>query len=557
MKIHLNIYIVLLCTLFSLAACSDKEIDIKGLNIDKEEVVLGENGGTEMVQINSESEWVAASSQPWLRISPANGIGETPCTIVVDSSLVSDMREANIVLKSTNGVSKVIKVKQFGYKKLIQLNAAEVKIANSAKYGENYFDVSVTTNVLFDVVIPTGSNWVSFDRKQLDVDLNRGDRPRTVKFRFNWNSNTQPAEREMNVMFKSVGITPAVETALKVVQSASPLIEDSRAGDSLAVVIINERINAWVKFDTSKPMNHWEYVRLWEKGDKWKGQTIAPEMIGRIRSVQFYLFGTKEDVPNEVSKLKYAELISFFGNENKMLRNINLGNAFNDLKYLRILEVASYGLVSLPDGLKNLKQLEELYLSNNNFNEIPDILTPANFPNLKVLSLATNTRKSIRDFSVDSPVGDGLYLNLSGNTDHMNQFKRLLSWSNLRSLSLGVNYIEGSLPSSDDLLASGFPTYTAQEVMANDTLATAKDWLIGQPKVLPNARELRLNLNMLTGSIPNWILHHPNLYLFDPFTLIFNQEIGFNSKGEKARFDNVPVSWEYYYEKYPLRKPTN
>ncbi|MGL4519036.1 MAG: BACON domain-containing protein [Phocaeicola sp.] len=557
MKKTWNIYIALLCTLFSLAACSEKEAGLVGLSVDKEEVTLGENGGTENLQITSDLEWVASTSAPWVRLSPANGIGSTECTIVVDSSLVNDIREANIVLNTTTGAGKIIKVKQFGYDKVIQISTEEVKVESTGKFGERYFDVSITTNVLFDIDIEENSSWVSFDKKQLEIDLDRGDRPRTVKFRFDWNMNTDPAERIADVLFKSKEIEDAVESTLKVVQGAAPLIEDSRAGDSLAILIINERINCWSPIDTSEPMGNWGNVTLWERGDKWKGEAIKPEMIGRVRSVQYYLFQTKEDVPSEVSKLKYAEFISFYGNANKMYLDIELGDAFNNLEYLRALELSAYGLVTLPEGLANLKQLEQLHLGSNNFNEIPAVLTPENFPNLTVLSLTTSRRTDKTDLSSDSPIGNGLYLSLSTNNDHLNQFKRLLAWDNLISLSLGLNYIEGQLPSSDDLLSSGFPTYSSEEVMANDTLATASEWLIGQPKILPNIKEFRLNLNMLTGNIPNWILHHPNLYMHDPFTLIFNQENGFDTTGKAARFDNVPANWDYYYEKYPLRKPTN
>ncbi|MGL5979665.1 MAG: BACON domain-containing protein [Phocaeicola sp.] len=554
MKKYLNISIALLCVLFSLAACSEKEAALVGLSVDKEEITLGENGGVDNLHITSDLAWVASTDKPWARLSPANGVGSTECTIVVDSSLVSDIREAKIVVRTTAGTGKVIKVKQIGYEKVIQISTEEVKVESTGKFGERFFDVSITTNVPFDIDIEEASSWVHFDRKQLDVDLDKGDRPRTVKFRFDWNMNTDPIERIADLLFKSTKPDAPVTSTLKVVQNAAPLIEDNRAGDSLAILTINERINCWSIIDPSEAMGNWENVTLWEKGDKWKGEPIGEEMIGRVRSVQFYLFQTKEDVPSEVSKLKYAEFISFYGNANKMHLNIELGDAFNELKKLRILELTAYGLISLPDGLANLEQLEELHLGSNNFDEIPSVLTPDNFPSLKVLSLATCRRTDRSDLSVDSPIGNGLYLSLSKNPDHMDQFKRLLAWDALHSLSLGVNYLEGHLPTSEDLLDSGFPTYTRKEVMANDTLATAESWLVDQPKVLPNATELRLQLNMLTGDLPDWILHHPNLYLYDPFTLIFNQEDGFDTDGKKARFDNVPASWDYYYEKYPLRK---
>lgn len=551
MKKTWNIFIALLCSILSFSACSEKEDAIVGLSVDKTEVTLGEDGGSEELHITSDQEWVSSASQPWLRLSPANGVGSTECTIVVDSSLVSNIREANIVINTPTGAGKVIKVIQTGYDKVISVSTQEVKVESSGKFGERYFDVSITTNVLFDISID--KEWVSYDQKQLDINLDRGDRPRTLKFRFNWNMNVNPEERVADVLFKAKEAQYDVKTIMTVTQEAAPLIEDNRAGDSLALVMINERIETFTQYDTSERIDTWSGVTVWEKGDKWKDTVIPEEMVGRVRSASFYMFKTKESVPNEVSKLKYAEFISFYGNANIQLLDIELGDVFSDLKWLRSLQVEAYGLSSIPASLTKLTQLEELYLGINNFSKVPDILTPANFPNLRKLSLSTCRRLSFTDLGSNDPIGNGLYLSISKNTDDMNQLKRLLSWEKLESLAIGVNYLEGELP---DMLNDGLPTYTMEEVLANDTLATAKDWLVGQPKVLPNARELRLNLNMFTGKIPDWILYHPYLLYFDPFTLIYNQE-GFNSDNVKAGFDNVPASWDYYYDLYPLRKPTN
>ena len=143
----------------------------------------------------------------------------------------------------------------------------------------------------------------------------------------------------------------------------------------------------------------------------------------------------------------------------------------------------------------------------------------------------------------------GLYLNISSIESDKQNFINLLSWDKLELLRLSNNYIEGSLPDLAD-----YPVkYTMEDIIAsNDSLPT---YLIGTPKVLPNMYALGLNLNMLTGELPDWLLYHPNLWMWNPFTLIFTQE-GINTDGKRARFDNEPTSFEYYYELYPFRRPT-
>ena len=72
---------VLLCAGLFTSCKDDNETYIKGLSIDKTEIVIGEDGGSEKLTIQSESEWTAVSDQPWVMITPANGIGSSECVI--------------------------------------------------------------------------------------------------------------------------------------------------------------------------------------------------------------------------------------------------------------------------------------------------------------------------------------------------------------------------------------------------------------------------------------------------------------------------------------------
>ena len=286
-------------------------------------------------------------------------------------------------------------------------------------------------------------------------------------------------------------------------------------------------------------------VKLWERTDK----DVTPEMIGRVRSAEFFIYETDDELPAEISKLKYIETLYFSGNINKDRKDLHIGSCLNDLKHLKYLTVTGHGLVELPSELADIKTLEYLNISGNNFVEIPAILNPTDMPSLKHLDFSLNKRNTFDDDKA-LVVADkmGLYMNISRDHNDARRLLELLSWENLETLRLGNNYIEGELPDLND-----FPVkYTAEEVNANDTLPSI---LIGMPKILPNAKTFSINLNRLTGNIPDWILYHPNLWLWDPYTLIFSQDLGMNTDGVRVRFDNVPSSWEYYYEQYPLRRP--
>lgn len=73
--------------------------------------------------------------------------------------------------------------------------------------------------------------------------------------------------------------------------------------------------------------------------------------------------------------------------------------------------------------------------------------------------------------------------------------------------------------------------------------------LIGKPKVMPNLKFFGINLNVLEGELPEWILYHPHLMEWDPETIVFNQSGDINNfEGKRPGFTNVPENMNYYYE---------
>ena len=71
------------------------------------------------------------------------------------------------------------------------------------------------------------------------------------------------------------------------------------------------------------------------------------------------------------------------------------------------------------------------------------------------------------------------------------------------------------------------------------------------PRVLPKTRYLSINLNFLTGKLPNWVLFHPYFAAWYPEIGFFiQQERGKNSAGELVGFSNIDADnfdFTYYY----------
>ena len=548
MKFIRNISLVLSLCAFVLSACSDDaETMSNDLSVDKNDVFFAADGGDEVIVVASGSQWVASSSQPWLKLSPANGVGVTDCELTVDPSLIHDVRSANIRITNELGITRTISVSQFGFDKTILIDEPTVNIESYKSSRERYFETTITTNVLFNIELPQDCDWITFDKTQLEDFELKHARPQSLKVRFNWSMNPDATERTAQVKLIPTdgSVSLSQEAVLNVSQKAASLIEDSRAGDSLAIIIAGNKLNTYSEFDVTESISNWAQVTLWERRD----EGVTPEMIGRVRSVRFYLIDTDESLPTELGKIKYLETLSVFSNVNSHIRNIDIGDAINDLKYLKHLELFSYGLISIPEDLAKLTQLESIHLGSNNFSSIPSVITAANFPNLTSLNLSGCRRSSyINNLNTSKTDDMGLYMNIDHIHTDMMKFKELLSWEKLEVLRLSSNYIEGTLPDMND-----YPVkYTEEDIIAsNDSLPAI---LIGTPKILPNIQYLGINYNMLTGDIPFWILYHPNFWMWDPFTLIFGQE-GYNSDGVRARFSNEPLNWEYYYELYPFRRP--
>ena len=532
--------------------CATDTTTIHGFEADTTSIDAKASGGKYNVAIRSDKEWTAVVDAPWVMVSPANGRGEVRCEVRIDSTLINDARTTEIRFSSGGSLLQSVSVNQEGYARAITPNDSEVSVSASATRDARHFEVEVSANVEFvvDAEYEGTDSWLTVENYTLNLD--RGARPRTTTLGISWKMNHAPEERIATLHLRSKDGKPLESPATIVVrQMAAPLIEDNRQGDSLAVIAIYEKLECWSEgaISTTEGMHRWECVRLWEATDP---TLPSKEAVGRVRDIELSYFDTYEGIPYEIKYLKYLETISLYGNVNTMIKSIDLGEEICTLEYLKALRVAAFGLASLPESFKNLGDtLEDLDLNSNNFDGIPEVLTQENFPHLKTLNLTANRRTVISDLRNAKSSTDGI--GIHHNTAEDNALERLFLWENLEELALSYDYFEGSIPDFK-VGEKGVRAYEAADfVERGDTLAWAVER--GLPRVMPNMRSLRLNLNFLSGELPEWLLYHPRLMEWSAESLIYvQQENGVDSNGNRVGFSNEPTSREYYFQAYPLMR---
>ena len=620
------------------ASCSDSDdVDIPGgLAIDKEQIEIAAEGGSEQLAIAASQNWVANVDEPWLMLTPANGVGSTTATVVVDSTLMNGRRTTDIAFIGDNGQRRTVTIKQFGYGKQIDIKEPTVEIENSESYDKRAFESLISANVECKI----GKIEYSFEGDMTDAEkaeneseregwllnskdedkltgtnlgivLDRKARPRSVKFKFRWAMNVVPAVRVAKVHLVPVKAEdelvdadgkPIDDVILTVRQKAAPKIEDNRAGDSLSVIMINQKLGSIATFDSSDNMRNWSGVTLWEATDDFV--KTHPEALGRVRSVKFSMFNLKsgETLPKEVGNLKFLESFSVAANENNQIREVNLGDEICSLKYLKNLTVQAYGLTQLPANFVKLgKSLESLNLVSNNFNKLSDItniVNEKNFPKLRnlilyaqrrtdvVINIASLGEMNASGVYVYNNYPIGLYGKVNAGTADRQALLKLLTWDKLNTLELSYCFLEGELPTDDEMTEALEAAGKATRYSKSDFSTNKKDyldklvgdtckWLLSGwdnpvtckhkdgsvvsedvyplqvPRVLPNCRQLSLNLNFFTGKVPNWILFHPHLVEWNAPTMVFNQQPkGKNSDGAAVGFSNMTedsYSYDYYY----------
>ena len=494
--INAGIIAVVLAMTLLMGACKEDDEDVNpGFSVNETAFSFSENGGAGELKVTAGQEWTAATNAEWCMVTPANGNSDAVCEIRVDSSYLYEAREAVVTFYSGTKTQEV-KIGQFGYKKEIRLSDSVVEIPDYAAWGETYFDLTITSNVEYEIVIPENRKWLSCKQP----DFTAVSIPRPLKVRFKYENNVKPEEKIAEVELRAKGghagdVKPVV---LTVRQKAAPFIQKgTRRGDSLALIALARGINCYVNWDLSRSMTTWEDVETEEITYKDRNGNDSTDL--RVTGVRFFLMAIRTTLPFEVTYLTECKTLIFSGNENGFQMRIDLGPEVTTLPKLKSLAFQGFGICSLPEEITQMESLEELDLPGNTFVDIPmDIIS--RIPNLSYLGMSGNRRiDAVLDLSNEKRDSIGLGGTLP---------EELFKLKKLKYLSLSYNYFEGSVPD-----------IPLEEVADFEYLG--------------------LNLNRLTGKIPNWILKHPNLGCWVPYILVFNQE-GKDSKGKAAGFDNEP-----------------
>ena len=545
MKIYYRIFIVAAAIAAMFACQSEQPVEFA---VDSTEIAIGPDGGVRTVKVSAAQKWVATTAAPWITISPANGVGSVDCKVMIDSALIG-AREAVVRISSVDGeFRKDFNVKQDGYAYELTLDNREVEIPSYEDLDKRFFQVKVKSNFDFNVEVPEAITWIEMEKADYSFD-ERVARPRFVTLKFSYDINSKEEGHKTEIKFHPVNsnLQIANNQTLSVSQNPAETIEIGVKGDSLAVIAIGRTLGMLSSWDTSERLENWPGITVWKTKD---------ERNGRVRSAQFTMFKTTEPIPFQVRYLTEAEELYFYGNSNTfLLGDLDCGSHICELTQLRKLTIGAYGISDLHPDIVNLKNLEYLNLESNNFQTVPELINPDSFPKLTALILNACTRYSITDLFNDTRT------NVGGFVDEPGFPVRLLMWDQLDTLRLSANYLQGNLPSDEEMAEiiaqhKGKVEYwrttdrnVADSVAVDNRFFDENDI----PKVLPETDFMAINLNRLYGKLPDWLLYHPKLDQWYPDILVWSQE-GRAKDGNMAGFSNAPTNMNYYYDVFVNKK---
>ena len=504
-------------------SCNDKDdpIIMTGLTLSEETLNVSADGGKYTIVLNAGQDWVVSSDKEWCMVNPANGYGSTICEIHIDSSYLYKERTANLTFRGSNS-SRNLTVNQLGYEKVIKLGKKVIEVKDFNEYDKMFEDLKVTSNIKYDIEIeyedPNRKDWIKVKHEDLKVS----SKPLTSTVRINYEMYAESdKDRIATLIFRQRevenGETP-VETRLKFLQKKAQEIIPSREGDSLALLAVARIMQCAVNWDTSLPLIHWNNIETEEiEYINHEGKKVDELRVVGLRLTQF---NTNKSIPYQIRKLDQLRTLIFTGNYNSAGKDIVLEDDVTYLPKLKALGLLGYGISKLPERMKEMKNLEELELSGNNLTEIPmDIILALDKMKLQYINMSNNRRRDVYGKLYENAERKDT-LGLHGEIP-----AELFTLKNVKYLSLSYNYFEGSIP---DMGYDASEYDTEQKKVENNP-------------VMPQIENLSLNLNFLTGRLPDWILYHKHLRCWDPYTLIFNQyEKGKDSFGAKVGFSNEP-----------------
>lgn len=521
---------ILHVSVFCLLSCQDEQVTT-GLSLEESELLFPADGGVHSLQLTAGEVWSVTSDCDWCMVNPMTGEGSVLCEIRVDSSYLYSEREAHLSFR-TNAQSRMLTIRQFGYEKVIHLSKEKVDVPDYADDGL-FEELQVESNISYDIHVeyadPARTGWLRVSQQKPASTSGVSHRSTAIPVkstvRFDYDMYTQSdADRQATVVFRQRDVREGevpVESRLLFRQLHAQEIVPGHEGDSLALLAVSRIMRVGTNWDTSLPMIYWNNVKL-EEITYYNERTRETVTEPRVTGVNFSMFDTSEGIPFQIRYLDQLRSLSFTANANAHYKRIDLGEHVTSLKHLKSLSLMGYGISHLPESMKDMTNLEVLELSGNNLLEIPvDIITALDRHKLWYVNLANNRRRDVyARLDEYADVRDTLGL-------HGELPAQLFRLKNVSYIGLSYNYLEGGIPEMG---------YDASQY-------TTLEEKIAHNPVMPQLEQLSINLNYLTGKLPDWILYHPNLRCWDPYTLLFNQYEGSrDSYGQKTGFTNEPSS---------------
>lgn len=509
-------WVVSALVLLLIVSCKDDDDNgVDGFNIDQTELLFSNDGGEFEVNIATGETWTATSESDWCMVSPANGIGNGVCVIKTDSSYLYKSRIGRVIFYSDGGSIAEVTVNQFGYEPIIEVTQSNVTIPSYAPVDESYIDIEAIGNVPFEVSVPEDVTWLELKDEKDNTYTPSSTIPRKKTFRFKFKTQTDFNDRLAEIELKQTKkiregevATELITKKVKVKQEGAPKIIPSREGDSLALLAISRVMTGGTLWTTSRPITHWNNVDVEERTYTYDDGIIREERTElRVIGFRASMFDINETLPYQVKFLTELETFVASGNSNGYRKKIVLGPEITECKNLKSLSLMGYGICELPEEMAQMTWLEELDLNGNTFTKLPvDILS--GMTGLKYLDFGGNrVAGGVMNLQTDVPKKMELAeIGLTGSLPDA-----IFRMNNLEYLYLSYNYFTGSIPNVGGRYDN----------------------------VMPNLKRLALNLNRMTGNVPEWILYHPYVICWDPFTMIFNQE-GYDESGKQAMFPNAP-----------------
>ncbi len=517
-RLNVVLSMIVLC----LMACGeDENMTTPQIALSHEVLDFSADGGVNDIQLTASDEWTVMSDREWCLVSPANGNGSTTCEIRVDSSYLYDTREAHLTFRCGK-YSRQLVIRQLGYDRVIELDKELIEVPDFTDYDEMFENIRVTSNIPYTVDVEyadaSRTGWLKVTAEEHPS----GSVPRTSTVRVDYELYAETdADRVATIVFRQKNAVEGdtlVESRLTFRQTKAQEIIPSRQGDSLAVLAIARLMRCAANIDTSTPLIHWTNIDTEEvEYVNHKGETVD-EL--RVVGLRFSMFDTDKTIPYQIRKLDQLRTLSLSGNTDAAGKNIVLEDDITYLPHLESLSLLGYGICKLPARMKEMTQLQELELSGNNFTTLPiDIITELDKHSLLYVNFANNRAKDVFG-KLNENASDKATLGLHGSLP-----EALFTLKNVVYIGLSYNYFEGSIP---DMGYDASQYETEEEKVSNNP-------------IMPQLENLSINLNFLTGNIPDWILYHKNLKCWDPFTLVFNQyENGKDASGKRVGFDNTP-----------------